>query len=326
MSLIDGDNRRVDKVLRGFQHPRYVAVHPRLEFAYVTDSAAGEVAVIDLRRRAVVRRVDVGGAARHVSISARGTRLWTALGSTASHLAVLDTSTPDHPRLLRRCDLLFLAHDVVIASNYGSVWVTSGDRGRIAIYRLNGAKLIGQIAAAASPQHVAFVAGRAFVASGDDGSVRVHDAASGRLQRTTTVPAGSFNVTAGGGRIATPSLERGSIVILDRAGRVLHERHVAVFLAPRLLDLAGVGSGNTAGSRATSRQYTRWMDDGTSIFLTDETIGPAHLARLVEERGFRSLFVPGAHPYPLSRCRRPGLNADEKLPRHYYRCLDPSWR
>ena len=59
----------------------------------------------------------------------------------------------------------FLAHDVAIASNYGPVWVTSGDRGRIAIYRLNGAKLIGQIAAAASPQHVAFVAGRAFVAA-----------------------------------------------------------------------------------------------------------------------------------------------------------------
>ena len=227
VSLIDGDNRRVDKVLRGFQHPRYVAVHPRQEFAYVTDSAAGEVAVIDLRRQAVVRRVDVGGPARHVSISARGTRLWTALGSTAPHLAVLDTSTPERPRLLRRVRPPFLAHDVAIPSNYGSVWVTSGDRGRIAIYRLNGAKLIGQITAAASPQHVAFMAGRAFVASGDDGSVRVHDAASGRLQRTTTVPAGSFNVTAGGGRGGDPSLERGSIVILDRAGRVLHERHVA---------------------------------------------------------------------------------------------------
>ena len=227
VSIIDGGNRRVDKVLSGFQHPRYVAVHPRQEFAYVTDSAAGEVVVIDLRRQAVVRRVDVGGAARHVSISASGTRVWTALGSTASHVAVLDTSTPDQPRLLRRVRPPFLAHDVAIASNYGTVWVSSGDRGRIAIYRLNGAKLLGQISADASPQHVAFVAGRAFVASGDDGSVRVHDAASGRLQRTTVVPAGSFNVTAGGGRIATPSLERGTIVILDRAGRRLHERHVA---------------------------------------------------------------------------------------------------
>jgi DNA-binding beta-propeller fold protein YncE len=227
VSLIDGDNRRVDRVLRGFQHPRYAAVHPRQEFAYVTDSAAGEVAVIDLRRQAVVRRVDVGGPARHVSISTSGTRLWTALGSTASQIAVLDTSAPDHPRLLRRVRPPFLAHDVVNVPHRARVWVTSGDHRRVAIYDRDGSRLRWQMEGAAPPQHVAFVAGRAFVASGDDGSVRVHDAGTGRLQRTTRVPVGSFNVTTGGGRVATPSLERGSIVILDRAGRVLHERHVA---------------------------------------------------------------------------------------------------
>ena len=227
VSLIDGADRRVDKVLSGFQHPRYVAVHPRQQFAYVTDSAAGEVVVVDLRRKAVVRRIDVGGPARHVSISASGTRLWTALGSTASRIAVLDTGTPDRPRLVRTVRPSFLAHDVVIVPHLARVWVTSGDQRQIAIYDLDGARLRSQMEGAAPPQHVAFVAGRAFVASGDDGTVRVHDAGTGRLQRTTRVPVGSYNVTTGGGRVATPSLERGSIVILDRAGRVLHERRVS---------------------------------------------------------------------------------------------------
>jgi DNA-binding beta-propeller fold protein YncE len=228
VSLIDGDNRRVDRVLTGFQHPRYVAVHPRQEIAYVTDSAAGEVVVIDLLRGRIVRRIDVGGPARHVSISTSGTRLWTALGSTAARIAVLDTRQPDRPKLLREVAPPFLAHDVVIAPRLGTVWVTSGDHRRIAIYDLNGARLRHQMEGAAPPQHVAFVAGRAFVASGDDGTVRVHDASGGRLQRTTRVPVGSYNVTTGGERVATPSLERGTIVILDRAGRLQHERHVAV--------------------------------------------------------------------------------------------------
>ena len=227
VSLVDGVDRRVDKVLRGFQHPRYVAVHPRQEYAYVTDSGAGEVVVVDLRRKTVVRRVDVAGPARHVSISTSGARLWTALGSTASHLVVLDTSDPARPRVLRRVAPPWLAHDVVIAPHSGTVWVTSGDRGRIAIYGLDGAKIRRQIDAGAAPQHVAFVAGRAFVASGDDGTVRVHDAHTAQLQRTTRVPIGSYNVTAGGDRVATPSLEQGTIVILDRAGRMQHERHVA---------------------------------------------------------------------------------------------------
>ncbi len=227
VSLIDGANRRVDRVLRGFEHPRYIAVHPRREFAYVSDSAAGEVVVIDLIRRTVLRRVDVGGPARHLSISTSGTRLWTALGSKAARLAVLDTSDPARPRVLRRVAPPWLAHDVVIAPHSGTAWVTSGDRGRIAIYRLDGARIRGQIDAGAAPQHVAFVAGRAFVASGDDGTVRIHDAQTAQLQRTTRVPTGSFNVTTGGDRVATPSLSRGTIVILDRAGRLQHERHVA---------------------------------------------------------------------------------------------------
>ena len=134
VSLIDGDNRRVDKVLSGFEHPRYVAVHPRQEFAYVTDSEAGEVVVVDLRRKAVVRRVDVGGPARHVSISASGTRVWTALGSTASHLAVLDTSTPDRPSCCAGCRRRSSRTTSRSRRTTGAVWVTSGDRGRIAIY------------------------------------------------------------------------------------------------------------------------------------------------------------------------------------------------
>jgi probable F420-dependent oxidoreductase len=65
------------------------------------------------------------------------------------------------------------------------------------------------------------------------------------------------------------------------------------------------------------------MDYGIAIFLTDETIGPAHLARLVEERGFSSLWVPEHTHIPTSRSTewRPGKG--KELPRHYWRCLDP---
>jgi probable F420-dependent oxidoreductase len=63
------------------------------------------------------------------------------------------------------------------------------------------------------------------------------------------------------------------------------------------------------------------MDYGTAIFLTDETIGPAHLARLVEERGFTSLFVPEHTHIPADRATPYRLG--EELPRHYWRCLDP---
>ena len=46
------------------------------------------------------------------------------------------------------------------------------------------------------------------------------------------------------------------------------------------------------------------METGVAIFLTDETIGPAELARLAEERGFDSLFVPEHTHIPASRGAR----------------------
>jgi probable F420-dependent oxidoreductase len=57
------------------------------------------------------------------------------------------------------------------------------------------------------------------------------------------------------------------------------------------------------------------MDFGISTFVTDETMAPGDIGRLVEERGFSSLFV-AEHPHmPRDSVRDVG--------RHYYRSLDP---
>jgi probable F420-dependent oxidoreductase len=57
------------------------------------------------------------------------------------------------------------------------------------------------------------------------------------------------------------------------------------------------------------------VDFGISIFVTDETMPPGELGRLVEERGFQALFVP-EHPHmPRDTVR--------EVDRKYYRALDP---
>jgi hypothetical protein len=81
------------------------------------------------------------------------------------------------------------------------VWVTSGNRRRLAVYAADPSAARGPVAvlaADAPPQHVAFAAGLAFVASGDSATLRVHDLAAGRVVRTVGVPRGSFNVQHGG--------------------------------------------------------------------------------------------------------------------------------
>lgn len=150
-----------------------------------------------------------------------------ALGSKARTIAVVDVRDPRRARLAHRVHPPFLAHDVGFSPVGGRVWVTSGDRERIAVYDSRVGRVLFTLAADAPPQHVTFAGGSAYVTSGDDGTLRVHAQRDGRLLRSTRVPVGSYNVQQGWGRILTPSLERGTLCILDGRGRLVSSLRVA---------------------------------------------------------------------------------------------------
>jgi hypothetical protein len=171
--------------------------------------------------------VKLGAWPRHVSLDPHGRRLWVALGTEARKVAVVDVSRPAHPRLVAKITPPFLAHDVGFAPDGRRVWVTSGDRGSLALYDARAGRVLRRLPAAAPPQHVTFVGGVAFVTSGNDGLLRVHSLADGRVLRATAVPVGSYNVQQGWDRVLTPSLERGTLTVLDTSGRLLRRLRVA---------------------------------------------------------------------------------------------------
>ena len=227
VSLLDGASLRVRALLRGFAEPRYTAADPLGRFAYVTDSGQGGIAVVDVLHEELLERVELDGPARHVSLSSSGRQLWVALGSKAQEVAVLAVNRRGRPRLIARLRPPFLAHDVGFAPDGRSVWVSSGDRGLIAVYDARRRRIRFTVAADAPPQHVTFIGGRAYVASGDDGTLRVHDLRDGRLLRTTHIPLGSYNVEQGWGMVITPSLQRGTLCLLRRSGQLAHQLRVA---------------------------------------------------------------------------------------------------
>jgi DNA-binding beta-propeller fold protein YncE len=227
LTLIDTHRLHVRRVLRGLAEPRYTAGSYEGRYAYVTDSGLGALVVVDVVRGRVVGRLELGGPARHVSIDPAGRRLWTALGTKADRIAVIDVRDPERPRLLGRMRPAFLAHDVAFTWRGERVWVTSGDRNEAAIYDPRSSRAIRRLAAGAPPQHVTFVGHRAFVTSGDDGTLRIHDARSGRLLSERQVPTGSYNVQHGVGFVVTPSLSRGTLCVFDGRGRPIGRGRVA---------------------------------------------------------------------------------------------------
>jgi probable F420-dependent oxidoreductase len=63
------------------------------------------------------------------------------------------------------------------------------------------------------------------------------------------------------------------------------------------------------------------MEFGVAIFATDESPSPAELGRLVEDRGFESLFFPEHTHIPASR--ETPYPAGGDLPPEYWRTYDP---
>jgi probable F420-dependent oxidoreductase len=63
------------------------------------------------------------------------------------------------------------------------------------------------------------------------------------------------------------------------------------------------------------------VDFGVSYFPTDESVEPATLARMAEERGFESVYVTEHTHIPASR--ETDYPAGGELPREYWRIYDP---
>jgi hypothetical protein len=226
VSLIDAKTLRVTKVLRGFGEPRYTAAHPDGRHAYVTDAERGEVIVLDVLQRRVLRRAAVGSRARHVAIDRTGRGLWVALGSKAEEVAVVELRRPDRPRLVRRFRPPFLGHDVAFAPDGRHVWVSSGDRFELTVYDARRDAPVARPSGDSPPQHVSFAGMTAYVTSGWSGTLRLHRL-DGRPLRETPVPVGSYNVQCGFDRVVTPSLGHGALTILDEAGRILRREQIA---------------------------------------------------------------------------------------------------
>ena len=225
LSLLDGATVR--RVLRGVAEPRYTAVAPGGRLAYVTDSARGEVVVLDLERGRLVGGAEVGALARHLTIAPDGRTLWVALGKRAAEVAVVDLSAPRRPRVRRLLRPPFLAHDVACSPGGRRLWISSGDRGQLALYARGAAKPLAVLPAGSPPQHVSFGARFAYVASGEDGSVRVQRIGDGRRVAGARVATGSYNVQHGAGVVITPSLDDGTVTILGEGGRVLSRTRIA---------------------------------------------------------------------------------------------------
>jgi YVTN family beta-propeller protein len=208
VTLLDARTLRVVKVLRGFGAPHLATLDPGGKWAYVTDDPRGQLDVVSLTRRRVVKRLSVGLGAHHLSLF--GTRLWIALGEHAQEISIVDISRPSHPRLLRRFDPGFVAHDLAFSPDGRRVWITSSQDEYVRVVDAKTGKRVFSVRGGPSPQHVVFNGGLAYVTSGYARRIESVEQ-DGHVVRVGRTPYGSFNLAATGSLVFTASLLNGSV-------------------------------------------------------------------------------------------------------------------
>jgi DNA-binding beta-propeller fold protein YncE len=241
VTLLGWHSLRPLKVFRGFSDPQVARIAPGDRYAYVADGGSGQISVIDLMRRRIVNRVDVGLQAHHMSFSPDGKQLWVALGEVARTIVRLDTSNLRRPRVAGRLHPRFLSHSIGFAPDGRTVWVSSAREPYVTVYRAATGKVVKVLRAARAPQEVAFSGARALLTSGYGSSLQAVLWRTYRRVGTVPMPYGSFNLAVFGGQVVTSSLLTGQVVELEAGTlrrfwtvKVAPEtRYVAISVWPR---------------------------------------------------------------------------------------------
>jgi WD40 repeat protein len=218
VTLVDARTLRIEKTLRGFGAPHLATLTPDGRWAFVTDDPRGQLDVVSLTSDRVVKRLYVGLGAHHLTLSGR--RLWIALGEHARSIVIVDVSRPARPRLLRRFDPGFVAHDLAFTPNGRRVWITSSADAFVRVVDARTLRVLRTVYSGPAPQHLTFVVHTcglpsvAYVTSGYGERIEAVDPASGRIFAVGRVPYGSFNLASAGHSVVTASLLNGAVTEL----------------------------------------------------------------------------------------------------------------
>jgi DNA-binding beta-propeller fold protein YncE len=221
VTVLDRATLRLIKTFGGFDEPHIAAISPDGAYAYVTDDTRGTLTVIRLSDMTITSTVLVGRGAHHISFSPDQHRLWIALGESASQISILDTTNPNHPRVIDRFIPGFPAHDLSFSPSGGQVWITSAAGPDVTVFAARNHRLLFRVPVGAPPQHLVFEGRYAYLTSGYGGTIEKVNVVTRRVIARASAPYGSFELAASDGFVATSSLLRGTLAIYNNELRLI---------------------------------------------------------------------------------------------------------
>jgi len=183
------------------------------------DKTKDGIAVVDARRRAVLRVLPGGSDPEEFDVDAAGGRLF-ASNEDAGELAIVDLETGD---VLSRVAVGGEPEGVRLSPDRATVYVTSESDHAVTVVDAKSGRVLHSIEVGWRPRDSVFSAdgSRAYVSSEHGGSVAVVDVATSKVQETIGLPAGSLPMglalSPDGQRLYVANGRAGTVSVIDLA-------------------------------------------------------------------------------------------------------------
>jgi YVTN family beta-propeller protein len=247
ITILDGPDRKVVATIPAGKRPRGIHPSPDGKLLYVavsgspiggppkldakgnpipeprdeddSDRSADGIAVIDLARRQVTKKLPSGSDPEEFAVSRDGKRLYISNEDVAT-ASVLDLATEKVVRILR---VKKEPEGVALSPDGKSVYVTCETGGEVLVFDVITGKPIGEIAVGGRPRTIAFAPDglKAFIPSESAGTVAVVDTGRLRIVRSIRLPDGSrpmgTAMAPDGNRLYVSTGRAGTVCVIDPA-------------------------------------------------------------------------------------------------------------
>jgi DNA-binding beta-propeller fold protein YncE len=215
VTMIDAFTHRVIKIFGGFGRPHDVEIAGR--YAYVTDEARGQLAVLDVKARRLVSKVAIGARPNALAV---GDFAWVTHGPHSSLLTGVDLSDPQHPRVFDRFDAGGLARGITRRPDSENVYLAFWRSGDVAAFSTFRRRALWRRSVGAWVSHVVFDyydGQRLWLTDRETGEVLAVRSRDGRVARRLRNCPGARDVHFGPGRghIVATCHDAGTLLVLD---------------------------------------------------------------------------------------------------------------
>lgn len=153
VSIVDVDNKTIDKVIDVGVMPNEAELSPDNKYLYVANVQSGTISVIDLDKKKLIDNIEAGEGTHGVAVSNDGKQVWTT-NMYSNDVSVIDIEKRE---VIKSIKTNGIANHISIVPKKNRVYVTNKETNNITVIDTKTYEIISEIKVGDEPHEIDFI-------------------------------------------------------------------------------------------------------------------------------------------------------------------------